>query len=90
MSILSHVPMRVSDRRPSVAGRSASGLDLAMAQRSELRLDLSDELLAALAAHVPAAVASCLECRHAAGCGCDCCPYSLPAVAALAGTGAAS
>lgn len=90
MSILSHVPVCVSDRRPSVAGRRTSGLDLAMAQRTELHLDLSDELLAALAAHGHAAVASCLECGHAAGCGCDCCPYSLPAVVALAGTGAGS
>ncbi|GAA2062193.1 hypothetical protein GCM10009839_86640 [Catenulispora yoronensis] len=82
MSILSHVPARVSDRRPSAAGRRApSGLDLAMAQRAELHLDLSDEPLRKLAVHAQTSVASCLECGHAVGCDCDCCPFPLPAVA---------
>jgi hypothetical protein len=80
MSIFPHAPVHVVDRRPEAVGRGVSGFDLAMAQRTELHLDLSDELLSALAAGVPAAVSSCLECGHAAGCGCDCCPYDLPAV----------
>ena len=33
-------------------------------------------------------VGTCLECGHAAGCDCECCPYQLPAVVgAVIGTG---
>lgn len=83
MSIFPHAPVPVVDRRPEAAGRGASGFDLAMAQRTELHLDLSDELLASLAinAHaVPVGAYGCDDCGHLPGCDCDCCPYPLPAV----------
>lgn len=30
----------------------------------------------------PLPAGTCCECNHAAGCGCDCCPYPLPALTA--------
>lgn len=90
MSILPYMPVPANGRRPSTAGRGVSGADLAMAQRTELHLDLSDRLLTKLATnfHPTAVVSTCSTCGHATGCDCDCCRYPLPAVAAVVGTGA--
>jgi hypothetical protein len=51
MSILPHVPGRDADRRPEAAGRGVSESELAMLQRTELHLDLSDDQLRELAGH---------------------------------------
>lgn len=59
MSILSHTPVRVRDRR-------------------------SDGL--AIRLHIGAY--GCDDCGHLPGCGCDCCPYPMPAVAELQNGGA--
>jgi hypothetical protein len=48
MSILPHVPGRDADRRPEAAGRGVSESELAMAQRTELHLDLTDVQLTEL------------------------------------------
>lgn len=37
----------------------------------------------------PAMVGRCLACGHISGCDCDCCPITLPAVAAALSTGGA-
>jgi hypothetical protein len=49
MSIFSHVPVRVSGRQCPVVGRSVSGPEIAVAQRAELHLDVSDSKLLQLA-----------------------------------------
>jgi hypothetical protein len=53
MSILPHVPVPADDRRPEAAGRGVSASELAMAQRAELHMDLSDDQLRELAGGRP-------------------------------------
>lgn len=53
MSILPHEPAGVVDRRREAAGRGVSVDELAMAQRTELHLDLSDDQLRELAGPRP-------------------------------------